>query len=219
MDDSTAVSLASGQNGRFSFTAQASTGYGLALANLVLTPSTAVPAPAVAVTLRKADGTALTTCTFTASGSCDLPPTMFATTGAYLLDFDPNGTIAVSCNVVLSTDASGTITVDAPPIVVTIARAGQNARYSFAGTAGQAVRIAVTGNTLDDGNATTVNNTMLSVFKPSSPNNAPFTNANFNTLASGATINATLPETGTYAITINPSGLDSGSLNLGVTHP
>lgn len=219
VDGSTALNLASGQNGRFSFTAQANTGYGLALANLVLTPSTAVPTPGVGVTLRKADGTSLTTCTFTAGGSCDLAPTMFATTGTYLVDVDPNGTIAASGNAVLSTDVAGTITVDAPPVAVTIARAGQNARYSFAGTAGQAVAIAVTGNTLDDGNAGTVNNTQLAVFKPSSPNANAIGSANFNTNASGTTVNLTLPETGTYTITINPSGLDSGSFNLGVTHP
>ena len=96
------------------------------------------------------------------------------------------------------------ITVDAPPVVVTIARAGQNARYSFAGTAGQLVKVVATGNTLDDRNPTTVNTTRLAVFKPSSPNVSPIATANFNTLSSGTTVNLTLPETGTYAIAINP---------------
>ena len=217
LDGSTMVTLAAGQNGRFSFTAQANTGYGLAVTNLVFTPSTAVPAPALTATLRKADGTQLTTCTFTAGGSCDLSPAMFATTGTYMLDFDPNGTIAASCNALLSTDASGSIAIDAPPTVVTIARAGQNARYSFTGTAGQLVSVVVTGNTLDDGNAATVNTTQLAVFKPSNPS-APIGTANFNTVSSGTTLNLTLSEAGIYTLTINPTGLDSGSFNLGVTH-
>lgn len=218
LDGGTTVSLDAGQNGRFSFTAQASTAYGLALANLVLTPSTAIPAPQVTVTLRKADGTSLSTCTFGASGSCDLGAASFATTGSYVLDFDPNGTVATSCNALLSTDLAGTIAVDAAPTVVTFARAGQNARYSFPGTAGQLVKVVISGNTLDDGNAATVNATRIDVFRPTSPNGAPIGTATFNTVSPGTTLNLTLPETGTYAITINPTALDSGSLNLGVTH-
>jgi large repetitive protein len=217
LDGSTAVNLGAGQNGRFSFTGQAGTGHGLALTGLGFTPSVAVPSPAITVTLRKPDGTAPTTCSFTTSNSCDLGATNFTTTGTYFLELDPNGVVAAQLNAVLSTDLAGTIAVDAPPTPITFARAGQNARITFSGTAGQLVRVAVSGNALDDGNAATVNNTQMAVFKPSSPNTAPINSAGFNTGASGATLNITLPETGSYAITIKPSGLDSGSLNLGVT--
>jgi YD repeat-containing protein len=219
VDDSTPVSLSAGRNGRFNFTAQAGTGYGLALSSLSFVPGTATPSPAIMVTLRKTDGTSLTTCPFTASGSCDLSPTSFATTGSYLIDFDPNGVVAASFNAVLSTDASGTITIDAPaPTLVTIARAGQNARYSFQGSAGQLVNVVVSGNALDDGNSATVNSTQLAVYKPSSPNTAPIGSGGFNTVTPGFTLNLTLPETGTYAIVISPSGLDAGTFNVGVTH-
>jgi large repetitive protein len=217
LDGSTAVNLGAGQNGRFSFTAQAGTGYGLALADLSFTPSVAVPSPSITVTLRKADGTSLTTCTFTSNNSCDLSATSFATTGTYFLEFDPNGIVAAQFNAELSTDLAGNVTVDAPPTPFTFARAGQNARISFSGTAGQLVRVTVSGNALDDGNVATVNNTQVAVFKPSSPNAGPIGSVGFNTGVSSATINLTLPETGSYAITIKPSGLDSGSLNLGVT--
>jgi YD repeat-containing protein len=218
VDDSTPVSLSTGRNGRFIFTAQAATGYGLALANLVFTPSTSTPAPQVTVTLRKADGTALSTCAFTASNSCDLPLTSFATTSSYFLDLDPNGIVSASFDVVLSADLDGTIEVDAPaPTTVLFARAGQNARYHFSGTAGQQVKVVVGGNALDDGNPATVNVTQLAVFKPSSPNTASIGSRGFNTMTPGFTLNLTLPETGTYVITINPGGLDSGSLDLGVT--
>ena len=128
-----------------------------------------------------------------------------------MLDFDPNGTVAASCNALLSTDLAGTIAVDAAPTAVTFARAGQNARYSFTGTAGQLVKVVVSGNTLDDGNAATVNVTQLAVFRPTAPNGAPIGFVGFNTVSPGTTLNLTLPETGTYAITINPTGLDSGS--------
>jgi YD repeat-containing protein len=219
LDGSTPVSLSAGRNGRFSFTAQAATGYGLALTNLIFTPSTSTPAPQVAVTLRKADGTTLSTCALTASNSCDLPPTSFATTSSYFLDVDPNGIVAASFDVVLSADLDGTIEVDAPaPTTVLFARAGQNARYRFNGSAGQLVKVVVSGNALDDGDPTTVNAAQLQVFKPSSPNTASTGSRGFNTLTPGFTLNLTLPETGTYAITIHPGGLDRGSLDLGVTH-
>jgi YD repeat-containing protein len=218
LDGSTAVNLAAGQNGRFSFTGQVGTGYGLALTGLTFMPSGAAPPPSVTVTLVKADGTPLTTCPpFTSSNSCDLSATNFATTGTYFLEFDPNGVVAAQFNAVLSTDLGGTITVDAPPIPITFARAGQNARISFSGTAGQLVRVTVSGNALDDGNGATINNTQMAVFKPSSPNAGPINSGGFNTGVPGLTLNLTLPETGSYAITIKPSGLDSGSLNLGVT--
>jgi hypothetical protein len=216
LDSSTAVNLTSGQNARFSFTGQAGTGYGLALTNLVLTPSTGSPTPTVTATLRKADGTSLTSCSFGSSSSCDFDPASFATTGTYLLDLDPNGLVAASFNAVLSTDASGTLTVDAPaPTVVAIARAGQNARYSFAGTAGQSVTVVFTGNALDDGNAGTVNSTQVLMFKPSN-SVSPIANNSMSTGAAGVTVDVTLPETGTYTLAIKPTGLDSGSINVQV---
>ncbi|HEX4419068.1 MAG TPA: RHS repeat domain-containing protein [Kofleriaceae bacterium] len=217
VDGTTAVSLDAGQNGRYSFTAQAGSGYGLALANLSFTPSTATPPPAIAVALLKADGSSLATCSFTASNSCDFGSSNFATAGTYTLAFDPNGTVAASFNAVLSTDAQGSVTIDAAPAAVTIARAGQNARYTFSGTAGQPVKLVITGSTLDDGNPATSNTTQIAVFKPSSATSA-MTTAGLGTGIAGLTMNLTLPETGTYSIAIDPTGLDSGSLNLGVTH-
>lgn len=219
LDGTTAINLAAGQNGRFSFTAQAGTGYGFAVSAISLTPGTAVPAPSVQVTLRKPDGTTeLTTCPFTASRSCDFGPGNFATAGTYFIDFDPNGAIAATFDASLSTDVSGVLTIDGAAAAVTLARAGQNARYSFAGTAGQLVKVVVSGSTLDDGVPSTTNSTQVMVFKPSNPNAAPVNTTGFSTGTAGTSMNITLPETGNYMITISPSGLDSGALNLGVTH-
>jgi hypothetical protein len=158
----------------------------------------------------------LASCTFTAAGSCDFLPTLFANSGTYLLDFDPAGLNAASFNAVLSTDASGTITLDSAPTTVTIARPGQNARYSFSGTAGQLVTVVITGNTLDDGNPGTNNTTAVAIFKPSSPNATPLRTGGFDTTDTGLTLTTTLPETGNYTILMNPSGLDIGTFKLTV---
>ena len=49
LDGSTPINLSPGQNGRFSFTAQAGAGYGLAVAGLSFTPS----GGSLTVTLRR----------------------------------------------------------------------------------------------------------------------------------------------------------------------
>jgi hypothetical protein len=212
VDGSTPVSLSAGQNARFTFTAQASTGYGLAITGLSFSPS----GGSMQAFLRKADGTLVTNCPFNASGSCDLPPSLFTTTGTYVMDFDPAGVNAASFTAVLSTDGSGTIPLDSAPTAVPIARAGQNARYQFTGTAGRLVSVVLTGNTLDDGNASTNNSTLISVFKPTSPNGSPIFSGAISTVTPGTAIDLTLPETGSYTVVIAPVGLDSGSINAQV---
>jgi hypothetical protein len=98
------------------------------------------------------------------------------------------------------------VTVNAAAVPVAIGRPGQNARYTFAGTGGQAVTIRITGNTLG-----TVN---VNVYKP---------DGNWLTGggvgASGNISAGTLPTTGTYTVTLNPSSTATGSLNLQVTNP
>jgi YD repeat-containing protein len=212
MDGGTPVSLGAGQNARFTFTAQANTGYGLAVTGLTFTPTGGL----LQATLRKADGTELTHCPFSASGSCSLPPSLFPTTGTYLVDFDPNALSTASFTAVLSTDTMGTFSLDSDPATVTIARPGQNARYSFAGTAGQLVTLVLTGNTLDDGNPSTNNFTQLALFKPSSLISGPFFTGSISSATPGVAVDLVLPETGTYALLIDPVRLDAGTINAQV---
>uniref|UniRef100_UPI00112CB701 IPT/TIG domain-containing protein n=1 Tax=Methylibium rhizosphaerae TaxID=2570323 RepID=UPI00112CB701 len=213
MDGSTPVNLSAGQNGRYSFTAEANKGYGLALTGLAFTPT----GGSLSATLRKADGTYLAQCSFSNSNSCDFAPSYFAAAGTYLLDFDPSGTYAASFNAVLSADAGGPLTVDAAtPATVTIAREGQNARYTFSGTAGQLVSVVFTGNTLDDGNGSTNNYTYVYLYKPSAPNSSAVGSASLYTSTASGTFDMSLPETGTYFLSVNPSALDKGTLGLQV---
>jgi hypothetical protein len=120
--------------------------------------------------------------------------------------------------VVLSADATGIVTLDAPaPTTVTVARPGQNARYTFSGTAGQSVAVVLNGYALDDGDPGTASSAQVQLFKPSNGIN-PISSGTANATAGTLTLNATLPETGNYTIAIKPNGLDSGNINLGVTH-
>jgi YD repeat-containing protein len=213
VDGSTAISLGAGRNARYAFQAEAGKGYGLALNGLSFTPA----GGSLTAYLRKADGTQLATCSFSSNSSCDFSPAYFTASGAYLLDFDPSGIYAASFNAVLSKDAGGTLSVDAAePTVATIAREGQNARYTFSGTAGQRVSLVLSGNTLDDGSASTSNSTYVYLYKPSSPTASEVSYTYLNSGVAGAVMDVALPETGTYTVSVAPSALDKGTLALQV---
>lgn len=213
VDGTTPISLSAGRNARMSFTAEARKGYGLAVTGLTSVPS----GSSLGVRLRKSDGTELAGCGFATNGSCDFPPGYFATAGTYLLDFDTVGTAAANFNVALSQDVGGgaAIGVDAVnPTPVTIAREGQNARYTFNGNAGQLMNIVLTGSTLDDGSASTANPTNVVVYRADGVTKVGETQ-HYPHYA-GVTLDLTLPATEGYTVLLNPTGLDKGDINLAV---
>ena len=114
----------------------------------------------------------------------------------------------------VSKDAGGTLTVNAAvPTIVPIARAGQNGRYAFSGTAGQALHLLLTGNTLDDGNAATNNYTYVNVYKPDGGQLTSWYQYT-STRPGGLLPLINLPTTGTYTVLVNPYGLDMGQISL-----
>ena len=168
---------------------------------------TGVTIPSATVTLLKPDGTYLTGTTIGTGGSSLDLPTALPTTGTYTLTVNPSEANTGAMTIRLSSEVTGTVTINAAAIPVTIGRAGQNARYTFAGTASQQVTVKITGNTLG---SVTVN-----LYTPS---------GSYQTGASGAGASFNLPTvtlatTGTYTITLNPSTTATGSLNLKVTTP
>jgi len=208
-----AVTLAPGApRARFRFSATAGTGYGLALTGVSYAPS---PGNVTAI-LRTGEGAALTRCSFGPSSSCNLDPSMFAATAAYVLDFESDGVAVTSFTAVLTADASGTLAIDGDAAVASL-RAGQNARYQFRGTAGQLVTVVISGNTLDDGNPDTTHDTNVLVFPPSGPGASPIGSLVMATVTSALTLDLTLPETGDYTIWIDPVALDRGSVHVAVT--
>jgi len=225
MDGDTPVSVSPGQNARFRFTAEAGKGYGLAVSALQFTPSNGSPTPTMTVTLRTLEGTELTTCSFDVSSSCNLHPPNFKTTDTYLMDFDPKGVNAATFKAVLSNDATGTTVVDAAPSGIQIARQGQNARYTFAGTAGDALQLQFTNISMGDGDPDTVSDSIVVwVLAPSNdgfPNNGPVAGAinigDMNAFPQTKGLSP-LPETGTYTILVDATGLDTGIVKVGVTH-
>ena len=168
---------------------------------------TSVTIPVAYVTLYKPDGTYLTATSIgTAGGALDLSAAL-PTTGTYTLVVNPSGAYTGNMTITLSLEVTGSVTINAAAIPVTIGRAGQNARYTFAGTASQQVTVKITGNTLGS--------TTVTLYTPS----GSYQTGTTNSAASFNLSTVTLATTGTYTITLNPTTTATGGLNLQVTNP
>jgi YD repeat-containing protein len=188
-----------GQNARYTFTGTVGQWVSLGMTGVTITAST--------VMLVRPDGTNWLSVSVGTSGNSLDPPTALPSTGTYAVIVNPSAQYTGTMTVTLSTDVTGTLTINAAATPVTLSRAGQNARSTFNSTAGQQVTVRMTSNTLGN---TTVN---LSTPSGSLQTGNTSSAANFNLTP------VTLATTGTYTVTVNPTGLTTGSLNLQVTSP
>lgn len=188
-----------GQNAQYTFSGTAGQWVSLGMTNVTIASST--------IAFWKPDGTQLASTSVSTSGGSLDPFTALPTTGTYTVTVNPSAANTGTITLTLSTEVTGTLTINAAATPVTLSRAGQNARYTFAGTAGQQATIKITGNTLG--------NVAVNLYTPSGSFQAGTSNsaASFN-LATG-----TLANSGSYTITINPQTTATGSLNVQVTSP
>lgn len=163
---------------------------------------TSVSIPASTVSLYKPDGTLMTYGTY-GSGGGVLDSQVLPVTGTYAIVIDPTSTYTGSMTLTLSAELTGTITIAGSPISFSITRVGQNARYSFTGTAGQTVSLGMTSVTIASSN--------VSIYKPDGSLLVQPTNI---TAAGGALDSQVLPVTGTYAILVDPLDLATGNMTL-----
>lgn len=188
-----------GQRARYTFTGTIGQNLTLGFTNVTIT--------SVTISLLKPDGmTWAVTTVGTGGGSQE--PMALPVTGTYTVLVDPNGLNTGSITVTLSSELTGSVTINAAPTTIALARPGQNARYTFAGTSGQQTTVRFTSNTIPSCST-------VVELKPDG-----------NQLTSGSLCSAslnlptqTLPSTGTYAVTINPFGANTGSVSLQVTSP
>ncbi len=188
-----------GQNARYTFTGTAGQWVSLGMTGVTITAST--------VMLVRPDGTTWLSMSVGTTGNSLDSPTALPTTGTYAVIVNPSAQYTGTMTLTLSTDVTGTLTINAAATPVTLSRVGRNARYTFSGTSGQQLTVRITGNTLS---STTVN-----LYTPSGSYQT-------GTNSSAASFNltpVTLATTGTYTVTVNPTGLTTGSLNLQVTSP
>lgn len=89
---------------------------------------------------------------------------------------------------------------------------GQNARYTFSGTAGQSYSVIWSGSTFSG------NSSYMFVHKPNGTN-LTYTTFNGAGAASGTLSLTNVPTTGTYTIFVTPYQTATGQITIHVTNP
>jgi YD repeat-containing protein len=154
-----------------------------------------------AATVVKPDGTTLATTTVYEGTNLDLPD--LPASGTYTIWVDPIQAGTGSLTLTLSQElAVGAVAIDGSSVPVTFTRAGQRARATFSGTAGQRLGLAYTS-------VTTGWPTNIYVFKPDGS-----TLAFAGTSGDGVKVLPALPTTGTYSILVDPPGANTGTVTL-----
>lgn len=184
-----------GQTARYTFSGTSGQWLSLGLTSVTISSST--------VTLLKPDGTMLAATTIGTSGGGLEPPSTLPTTGTYTIVVDPSGTNTGNITLTLMSYLSGTLNLDGTATVSTISNVGQNARYTFTGTAGQWVSLGMT--------AVTITSSTITLWKPDGTQLASTT---VGTTGGSLDLSSALPTTGTYTITVNPTANYTGTMTL-----
>lgn len=184
-----------GQRARITFTGTAGQRLDLGLTGTTLSSAVA--------SVLKPDGTAHgSSQTFgTGDNALDTLPAL-PVSGTYAILIDPNNANTGNVTLTLSEEVTGTVTVDGAAVAVAIGRAGQQARLTFAGVAGQRLSLGLTSITLSGGTAT--------LYNPSGTTLASGAFATANT----AVDTSVLPSTGTYEVLVDPSLGATGNMTL-----
>nr|WP_233411018.1 IPT/TIG domain-containing protein [Rugamonas sp. CCM 8940] len=197
--DGAPVSFAStraGQNGRYTFTGAAGQTLGLGYTGFSRTPSGA----GITYGVYKPDGGLLFSDSWGNNNSNNLPK--LPLDGTYVVLVDPSGVAAANVTLTLSSDVAGVLLANAAPTTFSSARAGQNGRYTFTGTAGQKYWMAWSNGSF--GVAAAIN-----VLKPDG------TSLVTGSVKTGATLDIPLlPASGTYTVFIDPVAADTGRVDL-----
>jgi YD repeat-containing protein len=198
----TATTTTPGQNALYTFSGTSGQQFSINLSG-----STYVGCNAVTVSIVKPDNTTLASTSLCNTATGFLDSQTLPTTGTYTVKVDPQGTTTGSITVLLNNfgDINGTIT-PGTPVTATTTTAGQNARYTFSGTAGQQFSINISGSTYVGCNAVVV-----SIVKP---DGTTLGSAGLCNTATGFLDSQTLPTTGTYTVRVDPQGTTTGSVTL-----
>lgn len=195
-----------GQNGRYSFTAIAGMRYAVVPSNVT------IPGTWTQVKVLGPDGAQIQYVNVGAGHPpmpLDLP---VLPAGTYVVVVDPYQTATGQLSLSVRSDASGAITVDGPPVSVSLLD-GQNTRLTFSGNTGQNLGIGLTSLQTSPANG----GVKISVVSPSG---AVF----FTCLTGGGYFTGdgdcpvpALPASGIYALHVDPQASVSASLSLSLS--
>jgi riboflavin synthase alpha subunit len=153
----------------------------------------------VGLTIFNPDGSSLTSWCCGDTGT-NLNMTL-SQSGIHTILMDPGGTDIGSMTFLLSEEIdAGSITINGASTTVTTTRAGQRARLTFSGTAGQKITLAATSDTF-------AGNVGLTIFNPDGSSLTSWCCGD-----TGTNLNMTLPQSGIHTILMDPGGNDTGSM-------
>ncbi len=194
-----------GQNARLFFSGNAGQWVSVGISN------TTVGAPSCCTTstvsILKSDGTALLAPYQFYQAGAGTPSVQLPSTGTYAIFVDPYNAVAGNFTVTLSEDLSPPISINGPAVPLTN-RAGQNARLSFTGNAGQWVSLGVSDTTIGAPSCCTTST--VAIYKPDGT--ALLTPLQFYQPI--GTNSLQLPATGTYTILVDPYLAVAGNATL-----
>ncbi|HET9665961.1 MAG TPA: hypothetical protein VFP09_04370, partial [Desertimonas sp.] len=197
-----------GQNALVSFSGTQGQRIALGMTNVTIGTSTCCSAR---VSITNPNGSTLVYATPVGRNGGYLDTKVLPMTGTYTILVDPQGADLGSMTLNLydvPADLTGTIAIGGGPVSLTLAPTpGQNATLTFSGTAGQRVSLRLSNVTIGN---TSCCGAKISMLKPDGTTVVPpILVGSF-----GATINATLPVTGTYSIGIDPQQAYVGGITL-----
>jgi hypothetical protein len=165
------------------------------------------------VSILKPDMTTLVSTTIGTNGG-DIDTDPLSDTGIYTIVVDPGGSsvnpgaTTASLALTLSEPVTGTIMIGGSSVPIILNRPGQDARLTFVGTAGQRVSLGMSEVSFDIGGGVTGGK--VSILRPDGTTLAS------TSISTGGSDIATgpLPDTGIYAIVVNPPGILTVRLTL-----
>jgi len=141
------------------------------------------------------------------SGGGDLPATTLTVSGTYTIQVTPKGSTTgkMSIRLLIDVNQTGTITAGGPPVTATIALPGTTSSFTFQGTAGEKVSVAISGSTIAN---------QCDMVALDGPGGAKLASDDCVIDGVGSIASTTLPTTGTYTLVLAPEGADTGHLAL-----
>jgi hypothetical protein len=164
---------------------------------------TGVSIPMTAVSILRPDGSKWEATTVGPSGGSLDPLTALPATGTYTIAVEPVSNYTGSMTLALSSPVTGTIAIDGASVPVSLSKAGQTARYTFNGNAGQWVNLGLTGVSITSTAVTllTSDGTILA-------------STAVGTAGGALEDQNPLPTTGTYTILVDPVSSYTGNITL-----
>ena len=187
-----------GQNAMLSFTASAGQSFALQIANMATNPANAP----VYLAVYKNSGYSTVVSTTTTQAATTFNLSNLAA-GTYVLWIGPQTPVTSSMQVTLQPPATTSLPTDGSSTSIATLSPGQNAYLTFQGTAGQSISAAVTGISINPSSNSSITVTLYD------PNGNELSGESRTCTAgsSGCDVNwIYLPLTGTYHVTVVPSG-------------